>query len=618
MQYTPLAELYVQLEKTSKRLEKTFLLAEFLKRCSQDDLREVVYLLQGRVFAQSDERKLGMSSQLLVKVISQATGENKESIENAWKKEGDLGLVAEKFVARKKQRTLFGKALTLRKVVDNISKLAEMEGEGTVQRKVALIAELLSSASALEARYIIRTVAEDLRAGVGDGALRDALVWAFYPKILGIFFICDACKTLVPDTGKCLICGEKVEQKFSEALEKKTPKNVLVPKDEKEAREIYNGYLEEVQHAFNVSNDFGAIAELLKEKGPSGLKHTTLSVGKPIKAMLYPKVKDIQEGFEVVGKPAMLEPKLDGFRLQIHRNKDSVKLFTRNLEEVSKQFPDVVATVKNHVRSKDVILDSEVIGIDPKTKRAVPFQHISQRIKRKYDIEQMVKTIPVVVTLFDIIELNGENLLDLAFEERRKRLKAIVKDEKHSIEVIEQLITGDQEKAEKYYQECLVKGHEGIMMKAIQGTYTPGKRVGQGVKVKPVMESLDLVIIAAEWGEGKRANWLSSFTVACRDRDTLKEVGKVSTGLKEKSEDGVSFQELTQELKKTILQEKGRQVIVKPKIVVEVLFEEIQASPSYSSGYALRFPRIIRLRDDKGVQDISTLQEIIKYYKEQK
>ncbi|MDP3728361.1 MAG: ATP-dependent DNA ligase [bacterium] len=618
MQYTQLAELYAHLEKTSKRLEKTFLLAEFIKKCSQEDLRNIMYLLQGRVFAHADERKLGMSSQLLIKVISQATGENKETIENAWRHEGDLGFVAEKFIVKKKQKTLFGKALTVGKVIDNISKLAEMEGEGTVQRKVALIAELLSSASALEARYIVRTVAEDLRAGIGDSTLRDALVWTFYPRVIGIFFVCDSCKALIPNTGKCLICGEKIEQKFSEAIEKKIPKYAFVPKDEKEGRDIYNNYLEEVQHAFNVSNDFGTIAELLKEEGPAGLKHTLLTVGKPIKAMLYPKAKDIAEGFEVVGKPALLEPKLDGFRMQIHRNKDNIKLFTRNLEDVTKQFPDVLVAVKNHVRSKDFILDSEAVGIDPKTKRVVPFQQISQRIKRKYDIESTAKDVPVVVTIFDIIELNGETLLDLSFLERRKLLKAIVKDEKYVIEVIEQISCSDIDKAEKYYKECLVKGHEGIMMKSMEGTYTPGKRVGQGVKIKPVMESLDLVIVAAEWGEGKRANWLSSFTVACRDKDTLKDIGKVSTGLKEKSEEGVSFEELTQELKKSILQEKGRQVMVKPKIVVEVLFEEIQASPSYSSGYALRFPRIIRLRDDKGVQDISTLKEIEHFYREQK
>lgn len=618
MQYKTLAELYVQLEKTSKRLEKTFLLSTFLKQCSAEDLKEVVYLVQGRVFAQADERKLGMSSQLLLKVIAHATGESKETVEDMWKKEGDLGLAAERLLLKKKQKTLFGKPLTITKVVDNIAKMAELEGDGTVQRKVALIAELLSSASPLEARYIVRTVTEELRTGVGDSALRDALVWAFYPKIAGVFFHCEKCKTMNPATEKCLVCGEKLEGKFSEEIQKKLPKEILVPKDEKEGRDLYNSYLEEVQSAFNVSNDFGVLAELLKEKGPKGLQHTILTIGKPIKAMLYPKVKDITQGFEVVGKPAMIEPKLDGFRVQIHRNKDTIKLFTRNLEDVTAQFPDVVAAVRTHVHSKNFILDSEVVGIDPKTKRVVPFQQISQRIKRKYDIAEIVKNIPVVINIFDVIALNGETLLDLPFEERRKRLKATIKDEKQVIELIEQLITSDVDKAQKYYEDCLMKGHEGIMMKAIQGTYTPGKRVGQGVKVKPVMESLDLVIIAAEWGEGKRAQWLSSFTVACRDKDQLKELGKVSTGLKEKSEEGVSFEELTKDLKKIILQEKGRQVMVKPKIVVEVIFEEIQASPSYSSGYALRFPRIIRLREDKGVQDISTLQEIKHFYQEQK
>ncbi|MSR86017.1 hypothetical protein EXS74_01320, partial [Candidatus Woesearchaeota archaeon] len=339
MQYKTLAELYVQLEKTSKRLEKTFLLSEFLKQCSEQDLKQVVYLIQGRVFAQAEDKKLGMSSQLLVKVIAHATGENKETVEDMWKKEGDLGLAAEKLITKKKQSTLFGKALTVAKVIDNISKLAEMEGDGTVQRKVALIGELLSSASPLEARYIIRTVAEELRAGVGDSGLRDALVWTFYPRIIGIFYQCETCKTLNPAGEKCLVCGKNIEGKFSEEIKKKFPKEVLIPKDEKEGRDLYNSFIEEVQGAFNVSNDFGVLAQLLKEHGPQGLKHTLLTVGKPIKAMLYPKVKDITEGFEVVGKPAMIEPKLDGFRVQIHRNKETVKLFTRNLEDVSVQFP---------------------------------------------------------------------------------------------------------------------------------------------------------------------------------------------------------------------------------------------------------------------------------------
>ena len=381
-------------------------------------------------------------------------------------------------------------------------------------------------------------------------------------------------------------------------------------------REEYNKISEKVQHAFDVTTDFGLIAEKLKEN--KSLDELSLIVGRPIKVMLYKKAKDFEDAFETVGTPAIIEPKIDGFRMQIHRKKDEIKLFTRRLEDVTKQFPDVVKVVGSNVRSKDFILDAEILGIDKKTKRAIPFQNISQRIKRKYDIEKMAKILPVVINIFDIIELNGENLLNLEFENRRKKLKAIIKEDKFKIELIEQLITSDIKKAEKYYKDCLAKGHEGVMVKNKKGVYKPGSRVGYGMKIKPVMESLDLVITKAEWGEGKRVKWLSSFTLACRDRDKLLEIGKVGTGIKEKSEEGVSFEELTEELKPLVLEEKGKTVTVKPKIIVEVNYEEIQKSTNYNSGYALRFPRVIRLRLDKGIRDISTLNEVSHFYREQK
>jgi len=618
MQYQKLAKIYEALEKTSKRLEKTFIISKFLRECKREEVREIVYLLQGRVFAQWDDRKIGMSSKLLVKAIASATGEQSEKVEDEWKKKGDLGLVAEALVEKKKQVTLFRKDLSVQKVFDNISKLAELEGEGTVQRKIALVSELLGCAYPLEAKYIVRTIAEDLRAGVGDSMIRDSLMWAFYEPVIGIMIQCGKCNEWNPAVKECLNCQNILEQDFGKNKEKKYGKEIIKFETEKEAREYYNNCMEELQDAFNVANDFGLMAEMLLVHGRKAIEHLELVVGKPIKVMLYPKAKNIEEGFEIVGKPAMLEPKLDGFRVQIHRKKEEIKLYTRNLEEVTIQFPDVVKAVRDNVHSKEFILDSEVVGIDPKTKRVVPFQNISKRIKRKYEVEILVKSLPVVVNVFDVIELNGESLLNQSFEERRKRLKAIIHDEKGKMELIEQVITGDVEKTKKYYQECLEKGHEGIMMKSIQGIYKPGKRVGQGVKIKPVMESLDLVIVGAEWGEGKRANWLSSFIVACKDGDQLKEIGKVGSGLKEKAEEGVSYDELTEELKKNIIQEKGREVKLKPKVVVEIVFEEIQQSPSYSSGYALRFPRILRLREDKGVRDISTLKEIEKIYQEQK
>ncbi len=583
MLYGKLVDLYLELEKTTKRLEKTYILAKFFLSCPKEDLEYVVYLVQGKVFAQWDERKLGMSSRLLLKAVSSSAGVSSNKVEDMWKREGDLGSVAEKLWAKKKQQTLFRTTLSLKKVVNNIRKLSTLEGQGTVNKKVGLVSELLGSASAQEARFIVRTVTETLRTGVGESAIRDALVWAFFE----------------PSVKKLSL---------EEAVELKT----------KEEKESTNKAAEEVQHAFNMCTDYGKIALELKENGPEGLKKTKLTVGKAIKVMLYPKAKDIVEGLETVGKPAMIEPKLDGFRVQIHRSKDDVKLYTRRLENVTKQFPDVVKVVKKNVRSKDVILDTEIVGVDPKTKRAVPFQAISQRIRRKYDIEQLVKKLPVVVTVFDVIQLNGENMLDKPFEERRKKLKAVVKDEKNKVEVIEQLVTSDVKKIEKFYKKCLEKGHEGIMMKKMSGVYKPGKRVGSGVKIKPVMESLDLVIIAAEWGEGKRAKWLSSFTVACRSKNQFLTVGKVGTGIKEKSEEGVSFEELTKALKPLIISEKGRTVKVRPKVILEIVYEEIQKSPSYSSGYALRFPRVQRLRVDKPLSEINTIEDLKVYYKHQK
>jgi DNA ligase 1 len=564
MKYLILAQCYQNLEETTKRLEKSTITANFIKKIPKQDIGSVCYLLQGRVFPQWDERKLGMSSKLLLKAISRTTGVPANEIEKEWSKLGDLGLVAEKLCQTKKQQTLFSTPLTLTKVLQNIEKLSTLEGSGTVNKKVGLIADLLSAAQPIEAKYIVRTITESLRTGVGDSGLRDAIVEAFLP--------------------------------------------------EEEKKEVTKS----VQESFDVTNDWGAIAIALKTKGLEGLKDLNLVIGKPIKVMLYPKVDNIEEGFESTGKPAIIEPKLDGFRCQIHKYGNKVKLFTRRLEEVSRPFPDIVKAVKSKVRSNSVILDTEIIGIDPKTKKVLPFQEISKRIRRKHDIEKAVNELPVCITIFDVIELNGDNLLKVPLEERKKKLKAIISEKEDVIEIIDQIVTDDPKKANKFYNDSLDKGHEGVMMKSVQGAYTPGKRVGLGVKVKPVMEALDVVIVAAEWGEGKRANWLSSFTIAIKEESELKTIGKVGTGIKEKSEEGVTFEELTSQLKPLIIQDQGKTVQVKPKVILEILFEEIQKSTSYSSGYALRFPRVHRLREDKPVSEIATMDQVEEYFSKQK
>ena len=584
MKYRELTEVYLSLEKTSKRLEKTHLIAEFLKKTPLEELNMVVLLLQGKVFPSWDERVIGVASRLVLKAINVATGIDTSKIEELWKETGDLGLVAEKLVSKKQQSTLFSQELSIKKVYENIQKLTEAEGQGTVEIKVKLIAELLSSAKPLEARYIIRTVLEDLRVGVGEGSIRDAIVWAYF--------------------------GDKLKIEYNQE------ENDLEMSDEE--RETYNKYVNALQEAYDLTNDFSKVAEIAKKQGLKGLNNISLEVGKPIKVMLYQKAKDIEDAFETVCKPAALEYKYDGFRMQMHRDKDKIKLFTRRLENVTNQFPDVVEVIRKNIKSDNYILDAEIIGIDPKTKKWLAFQNISQRIKRKYDIHQTIKEIPVMVNLFDAVHVDGETLIKKPFAERRAALKRITIEIPEKIQLAREIVTDSVKEAEVYYQESLSKGNEGIMIKGLDKPYKPGSRVGYGVKVKPVMETLDLVIVGADWGEGKRANWLSSFILACIDENgNFLEIGRVGTGIKEKEEEGVSFKQLTETLRPLITGESGKEVKVKPHLVLEVSYEEIQKSPTYSSGFALRFPRLVRIREDRAPEEISTLETVQDYYEGQ-
>lgn len=569
-------EVYERLESTTKRLEKTHVLSEFLK--SADELDKVLLLVQGRLFPNWDQRELGMAAKLLVKAIATATGAPAEKIESVWKETGDIGTVAAELTAKKSQATLFSQPLTVRKVFDNLRKISEMEGAGTVDRKVQLVAELLTSARPNEAKYIIRTILGELRVGLGEGTIRDAIVWAFF--------------------------AEKAGVKYNKK------ENDLALSDEE--RINYDKYVTIVQEALDVANDFAEVAKVAKEKGELGLQNISLIPGKPVKVMLFQKAKNISEAFEVVGRPAAFEQKYDGFRLQIHKNKGKLILYTRRLEDVTAQFPDVVQKIAKQVSGEDFIIDAEVVGIDQKTKKYLPFQNISQRIKRKYDIQEIAEKFPVEINVFDILFCEGKSLLKNPFIERRNILKRIITEIPHELKMAEQLITEDNAAAEKFYKSSLDAGNEGVMAKNLQGIYKPGSRVGFGVKVKPTMDTLEVVIVGAEWGEGKRGKWLASFVVAVKDPETnsFLEIGRVGTGIKEKIEEGVSFEQLTQLLQPLIIEEKGREVAVRPEIIIEVDYEEIQESPTYTSGFALRFPRLVKLRTDRSAEDINTIGDV--------
>jgi DNA ligase-1 len=307
--------------------------------------------------------------------------------------------------------------------------------------------------------------------------------------------------------------------------------------------------------------------------------------------------------------------------MQIHKNKEgAIMIFTRRLENVTNQFPEVVGYVKEHIKEKNFVIDSEAVGYDPSTKKYLPFQNISKRIKRKYNIEKMSKKYPVELNIFDVLYLNGKNLIKRPFKERRKILDKILKNpEKYIIKAAEQIITDSEKKSKEFYKNAVDRGMEGIMMKNLSSPYKPGKRVGHMVKLKSSKEPMDLVITGAEWGTGKRGKWLSSFLVSVLDKEKNEylEIGKVGTGIKELEEQGLTFRKLTSLLNPLIIEEKDKTVKVKPTIVISVVYEEIQKSPSYSSGFALRFPRVISLREDKDPSEVHTLEEINKLYEEQ-
>ena len=557
MRYKKLSELYEKLASTTKRLEKIDILSKFLENINEKD-SDIMYLLQGDIYPSYDERKIGISNQLAIKAISKSTGINPKKITLEWKKVGDLGEVSKNLTKRKKQTTLGTQILTTKKVIENLRKLPELEGKGTVEKKLSLITELLTSATPVEALYLIRTLIGDLRIGVQESTIKYSMLKAFF-------------------------------------------------KNKKE-------HEEELQKVIDRSNDLKEVF-MVARKGKIGeLKKIKMEVGKPIKAMLAQKAKDIEDAFKHLGKPIAIEYKYDGFRLLIHKKKEKVTLFTRSLEKVTKQFPEVIKYVKEFVKGNSFILDSEAVGYDKKTKKYTDFQAVSQRIRRKYDIDKISEKLPIEVNVFDILYYNGKSKLEEPFEKRRKLIEKIISNHPYKLIHSKFKKTSNKKEIEEFYKEALKNNQEGIMLKNLNAEYKPGRRVGNMLKLKPEENELDLVITGGEWGTGKRSGWISSFLLSCKNKEEYLEIGKVGTGVAEKeTEDNkITFDNLTKLLTPLITKEKGKDIKVKPTIVVTITYQDIQKSPNYQSGWALRFPRITNIRQDKPLSEIATLEEIEK------
>jgi DNA ligase-1 len=564
MQYSKIVEVYEYLENTPARLKKIERMAELLKGTDVGILVEVTRLLEGRVFPSWSEEDFGIASLLMMKIIQATTGYSEKEINETFKKTGDLGLTAEKLISGKKQKTLFGKALTVEMVFENLRKLASVGGKGSQERKFSLVAELISQAKPGEAKYIVRTILKELRIGVASGVVRDSITRAF-----------------------------------------------LGDEDSKEA-------VKTVEWAWFVRPDYGEIARIAKERGMKGLRGVKLELGKPFRVLLAEKSPSLEDALNAFEKP-VVEYKYDGMRAQIHRRGERIWIFTRRMEDVTTQFPDLVDMVRKNVKPGNFVIEGEVLAIDRKTGKPLAFQSLSQRIQRKYEIERMVKEIPIQINLFDVVYLEGE-LFGKSMEERRGLLRRIVKESPGRFQFAKFIRTRDVGEAGKFYEESLKANQEGVMVKNLEATYHPGRRVAGGwLKVKPTMENLDLVIIGAVWGTGKRVGWMGSFILGCRDDGDFRECGMIGTGIKEKDpEGGVTFEGLTRLLKPHIESEKGSRVEIKPMVVVEVAYEEIQRSPTYSSGYALRFPRVVSIRRDRSPDDIDSIERIDRLYQQQR
>jgi len=545
------AKVCGRIEAISSSLEMTAVVAEFLKHVDDEELEITTRFIMGHVFPVWSKEELGIGPSLLYSAISKTSSLPVEHIEELVKNTGDVGLAAEKAIAKGKTHPGFFPEgeLSIKDVYVRFQKISSLTGKGSQDAKIKNLQYLFSVAKSIESIYIARLSIEEMRIGVGEGIVRDAISRAFG------------------------IPAELVER------------------------------------GFMLTNDYGLVAYTAKKEGKFGLEKLGVVLNRPLKMMLAQIAPGINEAVKEMGRVAV-EWKFDGARVQIHKEGNDITVYSRKLEDVTSSLPDIVKSIKSGVSANSAILDGEAVALG-KDKRPMAFQEILRRFRRKYNITATAIEIPLVLNIFDIMYLNGESLIDTPLIERRRRLEDVCE----SSILAGQTITDDASLVEGIYKEALAAGHEGVMLKNPGSFYTPGKRGKNWLKIKPVMETLDLVVIGGEWGEGRRAKLIGSYLLACRDPDSGRflSMGRVATGITDEQ-----LEELTNIFKELVISESGIHVDFEPKVVFEVAFEEIQKSPNYDSGYALRFPRLVNVRSDKSTEDADSIERVEQLYSGQK
>ncbi len=550
-EFQALAELCEKLEETSKRNLMVKFVSDFLTQLNENEIEPAVSMMLGRPFSKGDKRTLDISWKTLSSAIMRLTKVTQERFAEIFKKTGDLGSTV--------------------KIVFESSR---------AQRQVAFSEKPLTI---VELRKVFEAIAE--ASGHGSRERKERLIEA----LLGRATPLEA-KYIVK-----IMIGE-MRTGFHEGLmELAVSRAFHIPQKTIERAVMFTGSIE-------------TVAAIAKTQGEHGVLKVQPQVFKPIKPMLAQMAEGVNQALIEHGETAF-EHKLDGARIQIHKLEDDVKIYSRRLADVTTSLPEIVELIKKNIKANEVIMEGEVIAVG-EDDTPLPFQHLMRRFRRIHEIEEKIAEIPLKLYLFDLIYLNGKSLIDTPYVERRKMLKKIA----GGIPLTEQLISKNLQEAEHFLEEAVKSGHEGLIAKRLDSPYTPGIRGKHWLKIKKTLEPLDLVIVAAEYGYGRRKNWLSDYYLAARDEKTgnFLIVGKTFKGLTDEE-----IIQMTQRLKEISIKETHRKVVVIPKIVVEVAYNEIQKSPKYKSGVALRFARITRIRDDKSPEEADTLQRILKIYEKQ-
>lgn len=577
MDFAHVIATFEQMEQTSSRLALTDYLVALLKKTPPGIIDKVIYLIQGKLYPEYEGIELGLAEKMVIRSIASSSGKNQSEIERIYQKTGDLGDAAAEAMKSKSQSTFFSEPITVERVYSTFDRVARTMGSGSQETKLRMISSLLNDATPAEGRYIIKFVMGQLRLGIADYTVLDALALAF--------------------------TGDKSNR---QALE----------------------------NAYNVSSDLGTVAKLLAMKGLEAVKSIKITLFKPIRPMLAERISTAEEALERMEGRAAVEYKLDGERVQVHKG-DKVELFSRRLEKITSHYPDVAAAVKS-IKSK-VILEGEVVAINSETGEYLPFQELMHR-RRKHGVEEAMENYPVVMNFFDVLYIDGKSKTDLTYVKRRNLLKKIIGVIKNSkVRLIEQTIAEMPEEIDRFMATAIENGCEGVMIKHLSSTYRAGAREYAWVKLKreyrsDLADTLDLVIVGALHGRGRRAGKYGALLLAAYDEkaEMFQSVTKVGTGFTD-----VHLEQFYKDLEQHIISQRHARVQTgmdmdvwfEPKIVIEVIASEITLSPSHTAalnvqrpgyGLALRFPKFTgKIRDDKKPEDATTVEEILTMYKRQ-